>query len=252
MGVGETLSTPTATNVKLDSMKMYYYDFFSKATPSLPGLTYMYETKESHPPSTLLEIKHYFTYEANGFVDTRTVVLSGFYNTTFTFAFNYDYNDVNELEMSDLVIYKNNEMVHENTLDYSVNDPNESLKYYQYNQYNVTSNSVTDFKTPKNVYNPERNLLPPNIRLQYLNLLDNGVSGFDFGNYYYVVRDLFDNRGFINTHCTFPLQNEYIEHHQPVLLDNIQYKVRQDHYPEIIQYGNVYAGGYRFLYYYKN
>ena len=71
MGVGTTLSTPTATNVKLDSMKMYYYEDYINYSPNLPGMTYNYETKESHPPSTLLEIKHYFTYEANGFVDKR-------------------------------------------------------------------------------------------------------------------------------------------------------------------------------------
>nr|WP_298003621.1 hypothetical protein [uncultured Flavobacterium sp.] len=58
-------------NVKLDSMKMYYYEDYINYSPNLPGMTYNYETKESHPPSTLLEIKHYFTYEANGFVDKR-------------------------------------------------------------------------------------------------------------------------------------------------------------------------------------
>ena len=52
-------------NVKLDSMKMYYYEDYINYSPNLPGMTYNYETKESHPPSTLLEIKHCFTYEAN-------------------------------------------------------------------------------------------------------------------------------------------------------------------------------------------
>ncbi len=52
-------------------MKMYYYEDYINYSPNLPGMTYNYETKESHPPSTLLEIKHYFTYEANGFVDKR-------------------------------------------------------------------------------------------------------------------------------------------------------------------------------------
>lgn len=54
MGVGTTLSTPTAMNVKLDSMKMYYYEDYINYSPNLPGMKYNYETKESHPPSTLL------------------------------------------------------------------------------------------------------------------------------------------------------------------------------------------------------
>lgn len=45
MGVGATLSTPTSTNVKLDSMKMYYYADYSSYSPNLPGMTYKYETK---------------------------------------------------------------------------------------------------------------------------------------------------------------------------------------------------------------
>lgn len=60
MGVSTTLSTPIATNVKLDSMKMYYYADYSSYSPNLPGMTYKYETKTTPIPPFFMEVNHYF------------------------------------------------------------------------------------------------------------------------------------------------------------------------------------------------
>lgn len=256
MGVGTTLSTPTSTNVKLDSMKMYYYDFFSKATPNLPGMTYNYETKESHPPSTLLEIKHYFTYEANGFVDIRIVEVNkhDWYSNKFKFVFDYDYNNENQLSNVTVDIYVDNEKILDHNLEYYITIEQSYLNTIDRNEYNIVKLENIEFATPKNVFNPERNLLPVSTHLQYSVLLNAELYNimYDYDGLAELVLGYFTHNMYINTHSTFLKEDNTTASSYVAPLSNIQYKVRQDHYPEIIQYGNVYAGGYRFLYYYKN
>lgn len=53
MGVGTNLSAPTNTNVKLDSMKMYYYENTS-FYPNLPGASYRNQVLTTPVVPTLL------------------------------------------------------------------------------------------------------------------------------------------------------------------------------------------------------
>lgn len=252
MGVGTTLSAPTSTNVKLDSMKMYYYDDYTNYSPNLPGMTYKYETKESHPPPILNEVDHYFSYEANGFVDKRTIVISDF-NTKekFKFVLDHDYNSENQLNIVKVDFYADNELVISQSLNYTSETEQYFLNQTQTNEYNIIKVGNIEYTTPKNVFNPERNLLPINIKMQYLALFSSEIYNSSYEGLLDILDGYFTNNMYINTHATFvnksPNQNGIV-----VPPSNVQYKVRQDHYPEIIQYGNVRSGGYRYLYYYKN
>lgn len=251
MGVGETLSTPTSTDVKLDSMKMYYYEDYINYSPNLPGMVYKYETKESHPPPMLNEVNHYFTYEENGFVDKRTIIVSDFYNKAkFKFILDHDYNSENQLNNVKVDFYEDNELVISQSLNYTSETEQHFLNLTQTNEYNIIKVGNIEYTTPKNVYNPERNLLPGNTKMQYLALFSSDIYNSSYDGLLELLDGYFTHNMYINTHATFvkksPDQNGIV-----VPPSNVQFKVRQDHYPEIIQYGNVYAGGYRYLYYYK-
>ncbi|MBA5792396.1 MULTISPECIES: hypothetical protein [unclassified Flavobacterium] len=252
MGVGETLSTPTSTNVKLDSMKMYYYRNFSRYSTNLPGMAYKYETKTTPVNPSLMEVKQSFSYAENGFVDIRTVEVNNhdWYSNKFKFILDYDYSSENQLNNVRVDLYVNDEQVASQNLQYTSETEKQYLNQLQTNEYNIIKAGNIEYTTPKNVFNPERNLLPLNIKLQYAAFFN---SEFRNGNYKGLIELLdgyFINNLYINTHVTFvnkaPNQGGIV-----VPLSNIQYKVRQDHYPEIIQYGNVSSGGYRYLYYYK-
>lgn len=254
MGVGNNLSAPTNTNVKLDSMKMYYYENTS-FHPNLPGASYRNQTLDMPIPPTLFEAKHYFTYNSNGFVDKRTIVFDAFYDfdTNFKFIFDYNYNDVDRLQSVFLSIQADDEMIYNENLDYVLGIEDVILSQMQTNQFNILSYVGSTFSSPKNVFNPERNLLPNDIKLQYLSILDSQLDYLS-GSYdglEEILNDYFKKNIYINTHCTFLKtinSNGFVE----FPLANIQYKVRVDHYPEIIQFGNPGSGGVRILYYYRD
>lgn len=252
MGVGETLSTPTSTNVKLDSMKMYYYDFFSKATPSLPGLTYKYETKTTPVNPSLIEVKQSFSYAENGFVDKRTIVISDVYTKEkFKFILDHDYNSENQLNNVKVDFYADNELVISQSLSYTSETEQHFLNLTQTDEYNIIKAGNIEYTTPKNVYNPERNLLPNNTKMQYLALFSSDIYSSSYDGLLKLLDGYFTHNMYINTHATF-VKKSQDQNGIVVPPLNVQYKVRQDHYPEIIQYGNVNSGGYRYLYYYKN
>lgn len=252
MGVGTTLSTPTSTNVKLDSMKMYYYEDYISYSPNLPGMVYKYETKESHPPPVLNEINHYFTYEENGFVDKRTIVISDFYTKAkFKFILDHDYNSENQLNNVKVDFYADSELVISQSLNYTSETEQHFLNLTQTNEYNIIKVGNIEYTTPKNVYNPERNLLPGNTKMQYLALFSSNIYNSSYDGLLELLDGYFTHNMYINTHATF-VKKSQDQNGIVVPPSNVQFKVRQDHYPEIIQYGNVNSGGYRYLYYYKN
>lgn len=256
MGVGETLSAPTSTNVKLDSMKMYYYTDYSSYSPNLPGMTYNYETKELHPASVLHEIKHSFTYADNGFVDVRTIEVDKHDRNSnkFKFVFDYDYNNENQLSNVTVDIYVDNEQILSHNLEYYATIEQSYLNTIDRNEYNIVKLENIEFATPKNVFNPERNLLPVSTHLQYSVLLNAELYNimYDYDGLAELVLGYFTHNMYINTHSTFLKEDNTTGFSYSAPISNIQFKVRQDHYPKIIQYGNVNSGGYRYLYYYKN
>lgn len=256
MGVGATLSTPTSTNVKLDSMKMYYYADYSNYSPNLPGMTYKYETKTTPVNPSLMEVKQSFSYAENGFVDIRTVEVNkhDWYSNKFKFVFDYDYNNENELNNVKVDLYVNDEQVISKSLNYTPETEQYFLNQAQTNEYNIIKVGNIEYTTPKNVFNPERNLLPVSTHLQYSVLLNAELYNimYDYDGLAELVLGYFTHNMYINTHSTFLKQDNTTGFSYSAPISNIQYKVRQDHYPEIIQYGNVNSGGYRYLYYYKN
>lgn len=140
MGVGTNLSAPTNTNVKLDSMKMYYYENTS-FHPNLPGASYRNQVLTTPVVPTLFEAKHYFTYNSNGFVDKRTIFFDGFYDfdTNFKFIFDYDYNDVDRLQSVFLTIEANGETIYNENLEYVLGIEDDVLSQMQTNQFNITN-----------------------------------------------------------------------------------------------------------------
>lgn len=255
MNVVDQLSDPTNTNVKLDSMKMFYYQDYHYNVNG-PGMAYKNQTF-TIPGPTIHSVSHYFTYEQNGFVDKRTVVLDDHYkwNEDYILIFDYNYNDEDELESIGLVIETNNEVIYQNNIEYTSELEQQILSSMIFDNYNILSISNYTFETPKNIYNPENNLLPEDVKLQFLPLFTSHFSQFfmndsssEFYDFYYEY--LYPN-SFINTHCTFVKTRNLQEVYQ-YPLENIQYQVRADHYPEIIQYGQPDTGGYRNLYYYSN
>jgi len=253
MGVGATLSTSTSTNVKLDSMKMYYYADYSSYSPNLPGMTYNYETKTTPVNPSLMEVKQSFSYTENGFVDIRTVEVNkhDWYSNKFKFVFDHDYNNENELNNVKVDLYVNDEQVISKSLNYTPETEQYFLNQAQTNEYNIIKVGNIEYTTPKNVYNPERNLLPINTKMQYLALFSSEIYNSSYDGLLELLDGYFTHNMYINTHATF-VKKSQDQNGLVVPPSNVQFKVRQDHYPEIIQYGNVYAGGYRFLYYYKN
>ena len=251
MGVGTTLSTPIATNVKLDSMKMYYYADYSSYSPNLPGMTYKYETKTTPIPPFFMEVNHYFTYETNGFVDKRTIVISDFYTKEkFKFILDHDYNNENQLNNVKVDFYADNELVITQSLNYTSQTEQHFLNQTQTNEYNIIKVGNIEYTTPKNVYNPERNLLPGNTKMQYLALFSSDIYNSSYDGLLELLDGYFTHNMYINAHATF-VNKSQDQNGIVVPPSNVQFKVRQDHYPEIIQYGNVNSGGYRYLYYYK-
>lgn len=269
-GVGSILTTAPAIKPRLDSLKMYYYADIANSSPQLPGMSYKNEVKTSPLVPVLIELKHYFEYHSNGFLAKRVIELSeGLMGEKTKLIFDFSYDNDNDLELSTLSVQKGHEVIAVNSIRYNYNDqkvlesfiyasPNKTYEIktlipepFKYNQYNLTQNQNTDFVTPKNVYSPEKNLLPEKIKLQYYNLfnkddwsdMQNELGLFD-------ISSLAFNHSYINTHMTFPVR-DFFEVRTPVNIQNIQYRVRKDHYPEIIQYGNVNEGGYRYLFYYK-
>lgn len=252
MGVGTTLSAPTSKNVKLDSMKVCYYQDFNSFSPNIPKSSYKSETKTTPVNPFLMEIKHYFTYEANGFVDTRTIEVDkhDWYSNKFKFVFDYDYNNENELNNIKVDLYVNDEKVITQNLPYTSATEQQFLNQIQTNEYNIIKLGSTEYTTPKNVFNPERNLLPTNTKLQFIGLFSSEIYNSSYDDLLELLEGYFTHNMYINTHNTF-LKELKNRNGFVVPSSNIQYKVRQDHYPEIIQYGNVSSGGYRYLYYYK-
>lgn len=252
MGVGATLSTPTSTNVKLDSMKMYYYADYSSYSPNLPGMTYNYETKTTPVNPSLMEVKQSFSYADNGFVDIRTVEVNkhDWYSNKFKFVFDHDYNNQNELNNIKVYLYVNDEQVISQSLNYTSETEQYFLNQTQTNEYNIIKLGNIEYTTPKNVYNPERNLLPTDVKLQYSGLFSSEMYNSSYDGLLDLLERYFTHNMYINTHATF-VNKSQDQNGIVVPPLNVQYKVRQDHYPEIIQYGNVNSGGYRFLYYYK-
>lgn len=254
MNVETNLSAPTNTNVKLDSMKVYYYENTS-FHQNLPGASYRNQILTSPLPPTIFEAKHYFTYASNGFVDKRTIVFDAFYDfdTNFKFTFEYDYNDVDRLQNVSLSIQADEEIIYNEDLEYVLGIEDVVLSQMQTNQFNILSYVGSTFSSPKNVFNPERNLLPSDVKLQYLSMLDSQLDYLS-GSYdglEEILNEYFKKNLYINTHCTF-LSNLMNQNQVPISLANIQYKVRANHYPEIIQFDNPYSGGFRYLYYYKD
>lgn len=253
MGVGTNLSAPTNTNVKLDSMKMYYYENTS-FHPNLPGASYRNQVLTTPVVPTLFEAKHYFTYNSNGFVDKRTIVFDGFYDfdTNFKFIFDYDYNDVDRLQSVFLTIEANGETIYNENLEYVLGIEDDVLSQMQTNQFNITNYLGSTFNSPKNVFNPERNLLPSDVKLQYLPLFNLEIYNLssEYDGLEGIVNGYFKNNLYINTHCTF-LSNLKNTNEEPISLANLQYQVRSNQYPELIQFGNLGSGGLRVLYYYK-
>ena len=252
MGVGNNLSAPTNTNVKLDSMKMYYYENTS-FHPNLPGASYRNQVLTTPVAPTLFEAKHYFTYVSNGFVDKRTIIFDAFYDfdTDFKFIFDYDYNDVDRLQSVLLTIEANNETIYNENLEYVLGIEDVVLSQMQTNQFNITNYLGSTFNSPKNVFNPERNLLPSDVKLQYLPVFNAQINNLssEYNGLEGIINGYFKNNLYINTHCTF-LSNLKNMNEEFISLANLQYQVRSNHYPEIIQFGNLGSGGVRVLYYY--
>lgn len=254
MGVKEALTAPTNTNIKLDSMKIYYYADFPYVAPNLPGIVYQNEVKESHPSPILNEVKHYFTYSESGYLDIRTIEIQkdDWYSNKFKFVLDYDYNEEHKLINVKTDVYVNNEHIFTQSTPYESELEQSYLNQIQTNQYNILSDFNSEFATPKNVFSPERNLFPPDIKLQYLVIFSLELQKimYDYEGLYEILNGYFIQNMYLNTHVTF-LQNYKNQNESIISLSNLQYKVNTDHYPEIIQYGNVYSGGYRYLYYYK-
>src|SRR5690606_30672198 len=116
-------------------------------------------------PPTIFEAKHYFTYTSNGFVDKRTIVFDAFYDfdTDFKFIFDYDYNDADRLQSVSLSIQADDEIIYNENLDYVLGIEDVVLSQMQTNQFNILSYVGSTFSSPKNVFNPERNLLPSDV-----------------------------------------------------------------------------------------
>src|SRR5690606_25116784 len=140
MNVETNLSAPTNTNVKLDSMKVYYYENTS-FHQNLPGASYRNQILTSPLPPTIFETKHYFTYASNGFVDKRTIVFDAFYDfdTDFKFTFDYDYNDVDRLQNVSLSIQADDEIIYNEDLEYVLGIEDVVLSQMQTNQFNILS-----------------------------------------------------------------------------------------------------------------
>lgn len=252
MGVSTTLTAPTETNVKLDSMKMFYYEDHSSYSTNLLGMQYKTENKTTPVNPFSMEVKHSFSYAENGFVDIRTVEVDkhDWYSNTFKFVFDYDYNAQNQLNNIKVNVYVNDKQVVSQNLEYASANEQKYLNQMQLNQYNIVKFRDVVYSTPKNVYNPERNLLPANVKLQYIGLFSSEIYDSSYEDLLELIEEYFTVNNYINSHATF-LKEIKNRNGFVVPSSNIQYKVREDHYPEIIQYGNVKTGGYRFLYYYK-
>lgn len=256
MNVADQLSAPTNTNVRLDSMKMFYYQDYHY-NENGPGMAYRNQVLTLPIPPIIESYTSYFTYEENGYVDKRTIVNEEkpFWDDQFKFIFDYNYTDDNALESVELVIEKNNEVVYQNNILYTTELQQSALDYVQFNEYNILSQTYYAYVTPKNVYNPEKSLLPEEVKFQFFPLLSLQFYEFLNSEFSEEVNKLFYNYllpyNYINTHTTFiSSRTDQPDYHYP--LQNIQYQVRTDHYPEIIQYGQPNTGGYRNLYYYND
>lgn len=252
MNVGSNLTAPTDTNVKLDSLKMYFYmDYFYSENG--PGMSY--KNNKSIPAPGINSNTQYFSYNANGFVSERTIRFNTFYKSAdvLKVVFNYEYTNENSFDNITIrVLVNEEERYHENFV-YDSSIEQNLLNTIQHNNFNILSFDNANYLTPKNVYNAERNMFPSQTSFQYLYLINTSLyeilsglnSDFEFSYEYLKYNN------FINTHCTFiNTINDFNLVQFP--LENIQYKVRPDHYPEIIQFGDPYNGGYRYSYYYQN
>ena len=250
MGVSTDLSAPTVTDVKLDSMKIFYYQDYAGYSNNFPEMASKVQTKETPVAPYFYEIKHYFTYHKNGFLDKRTILYNDFYNKEkFKFIFDFTYLD-NQLAGVTLDFYENNNLQHSIFQNYDDTTEKVLLDKIQANQFNIVSLENKIFVTPKNVYNPERNLLPSNVKLQFAAVFYAAPHNGIYDDLLEPLLNYFIHDNYINTHVTFLKEHKNLNGFV-IPIDNIQYKVRQDHYPEIIQYGNVKNGGFKYLYYYN-
>ena len=253
MNVSTNLSAPMNTNVKMDSLKMYYYSNYHY-NENGPGMSYKNQIN-SIPGPVINSNTQYFTYAANGFVSERTIRFNTFYisDDVLKVVYHYNYTNQNTIESIVVKVLVNDVEKRNEVFTYDATVQQNLLNTITRNTFNIESVANANYITPKNVYNAERNMFPSQTDFQFLysvnaslyEILSDLNADFDFSY------DYLKYYNYINTHCTFVKtinDNGLVE----FPLANIQYKVRADHYPEIIQYGDPYNGGYRYSYYYKN
>lgn len=253
MNVSSNLSVPTNTNVKLDSLKMYYYSNYHY-NENGPGMSYRNQIN-STPAPVINSNTQYFTYDTNGFVSERTIRFNTFYtsNDVPKVIFKYNYTNQNTIESIVIRVLVNEVEKYNEEFLYDFSDEQNLFNTIQRNNFNIESFANATYVTPKNVYNAERNMFPSQTDFQFLysvntslyEILSDLNADYEFSYNYLMYYN------YINTHCTFVKtinDNGLVE----FPLANIQYKVREDHYPEIIQYGDPYTGGFRYLYYYQD